>query len=63
MNTEIQGGTAPKGDAADGTDSESVDMDAAEHAKLKADLEPVFYSSAGTVEQSENAGTKISASI
>ena len=43
---------------ADGTD---VETDAA--AKPKADLEPVFYSSAGEVKQSEDAGTTVSASV
>lgn len=62
----LKGSTAPEsdaGDAADNMDSEAVDLDAAAPAKPKADLEPVFYSSAGTVEQSENTGTKVSASV
>lgn len=59
----LKGSTAPESDAADSMDSETVDLDAAAPAKPKADLEPVFYSSAGTVEQSENAGTKVSASV
>lgn len=43
---------------ADGTD---VETDAS--AKPKADLEPVFYSSAGEVKQLENTGVDVSVSV
>lgn len=42
----------------DGTD---VEMDAS--PKPKADLEPVFYSSAGEVKQAEDTGKQVSASV
>lgn len=51
------------GDAAGGTEAEGVDLDTDAHARPKADLEPVFYSSAGTVEPKEDTGTKVSASV
>ena len=43
------------------TDGTDVEADAS--PKPKADLEPVFYSSAGEVKQSEDTGVKVSASV
>ena len=48
---------------ADGTETGGVDLDTDTSAKPKADLEPVFYSSAGTVEPKEDTGAKVSASV
>ncbi len=59
----LKGNAAAESGAAEGADSEIADMDIDAPAKPKADLEPVFYSSAGTVEQLEDAGTKVSASV
>lgn len=55
--------TAAGEDAADGTEADGVDPDTGTSAKSKADMEPVFYSSAGTVKPKEDAGTKVSASV
>lgn len=48
---------------ADGTETDGMNPDDGTNRKPKADFEPVFYSSAGTVEQSEDTGVKVSASI
>lgn len=45
------------------TDAEGTDVETDASQKPKADLEPVFYSSAGEVKQSEDTGTKVSASV
>ena len=45
------------------TDVEGTDVETDASQKPKADLEPVFYSSAGEVKQSEDTGTKVSASV
>lgn len=50
--------TTAKDTVSDGTDAETDTS-----AKPKADLEPVFYSSAGEVKQTEDTGTKVSASV
>ncbi len=46
-----------------GTAIEGADLDTESIPKPKADLEPVFYSSAGEVKQTEDMGTKVSASV
>lgn len=48
---------------ADGTETDGTNPDDGTNRKPKVDFEPVFYSSAGTVEQSEDTGVKVSASI
>ncbi len=55
--------TADDGDMKDSADSDGVDLNNGTSGKPKADLEPVFYSNAGTVEPSEDAGTKVSVSV
>lgn len=50
--------TSAKDTVSDGTDTETDTS-----AKLGADLEPVFYSSAGEIKQTEDAGMKVSASV
>lgn len=55
--------TAAGEDAADGAEADGVDPDTGTSAKSKADMEPVFYSSAGTVKPKEDVGTKVSASV
>lgn len=50
--------TATEDISSDGTDTEA---DAS--SKPKADLEPVFYSSAGGLKQNEDSGTKMSAML
>ena len=55
--------TADDGDMKDSADSDGVDLNDGTSGKPKADLEPVFYSNAGTVEPSEDAGTKVSVSV
>lgn len=53
-----------KGSAgAEDTVSDATDVEPDTSSKPKADLEPVFYSSAGEVKQSEDTGTKVSASV
>lgn len=54
--------TAESG-AADGTETDGINPDNGTYGKRKADFEPVFYSNAGTVEPSEDTGTKVSASV
>lgn len=54
---------AAREDAADGTETSGAAPDTGTSAKPKADMEPVFYSSAGTVKPKEDAGTKVSASV
>lgn len=44
-------------------DADGTDVEADASPKPKADLEPVFYSSAGEVKQSEDTGVKVSASV
>lgn len=46
-----------------GPETDGVDLDAGAQARPKADLEPVFYSSAGEVMPTEDAGMKVSASV
>lgn len=46
-----------------GAETDGINPDDGTRGKPKADLEPVFYSSAGTVEQAEDTGTKVSASV
>lgn len=48
---------------ADGTETDGTNPDDGTNRKPKVDFDPVFYSSAGTVEQSEDTGVKVSASI
>lgn len=48
---------------ADGTETDGTNPDDGTNRKPKVDFEPVFYSSAGTVEQLEDTGVKVSASI
>lgn len=55
--------TAAESGAVDGVGADGANPDGETNGKPKADPEPVFYSSAGTVEQSENTGTKVSASV
>lgn len=55
--------TAPDGAMEDSADSDGVDVNDGTSGMPKADLEPVFYSSAGTVEPPEDAGMKVSASV
>lgn len=55
--------TANESGAADGAETDGINPDDGTKGKPKADLEPVFYSSAGTVEQAEDTGVKVSASI
>lgn len=45
------------------TDAVGTDVETDASQKPKADLEPVFYSSTGEVKQSEDTGTKVSASV
>lgn len=52
-------GTAPETE----TGTEGTDVDTESVPKPKMDLEPVFYSSAGEVKQTEDAGAKVSASV
>lgn len=49
--------------AVDGTETNGVDLDTGMPTKPKADMEPVFYSSAGEVKQTEDTGAKVSASV
>lgn len=55
--------TAAESGAVDGVGADGANPDGETNGKPKANAEPVFYSSAGTVEQSENTGTKVSASV
>lgn len=55
--------TAAREGAADGTETVGAAPDTETPAKPKADMEPVFYSSAGTVKPKEDAGMKVSASV
>lgn len=55
--------TAAGEDAAEGTETTGAVTDIEMPAKPKADMEPVFYSSAGTVKPKEDAGTKVSVSV
>lgn len=55
--------TANESGAADGAETDGINPDDGTKGKPKADLEPVFYSGAGTVEQAEDTGTKVSASV
>lgn len=55
--------TAAESGAVDGVGADGANPDGETNGKPKADPEPAFYSSAGTVEQSENTGTKVSASV
>lgn len=55
--------TAAESGAVDGVGADGANPDGETNEKPKANAEPVFYSSAGTVEQSENTGTKVSASV
>lgn len=59
----LKADTAAREDAADGTETAGADPDTETPSKPKADMEPVFYSSAGTVKPKEDAGTKVSASV
>lgn len=54
---------AAREDAADGTEAAGAAPDTGTPAQPKADMEPVFYSSAGTVKPKEDVGTKVSASV
>lgn len=55
--------TITESSVADGTETDGTNPDDGTNRKPKVDFEPVFYSSAGTVEQSEDTGVKVSASI
>lgn len=55
--------TTTESSVADGTETDGTNPDDGTNRKPKVDFEPVFYSSAGTVEQSEDTGVKVSASI
>lgn len=55
--------TTIESSVADGTETDGTNPDDGTNRKPKVDFEPVFYSSAGTVEQSEDTGVKVSASI
>lgn len=46
-----------------GSDADGTDVETGTSPKPKADLEPVFYSSAGEVKQSEDTGVKVSTSV
>lgn len=52
-----------KDGALDKAETDGVDLDIGTDSKPKADLEPVFYSSAGEVKPLEDTGTKVSASV
>lgn len=56
-NADVENGVS------DGADLPDEDLDGGTAPKPKADLEPVFYSSTGEVKQSEDTGTKVSASV
>lgn len=45
------------------SDADGTDVETGTSPKPKADLEPVFYSSAGEVKQSEDTGVNVSASV
>lgn len=55
--------TTTESSVADGTETDGTNPDDGTNRKPKVDFDPVFYSSAGTVEQSEDTGVKVSASI
>lgn len=55
--------TTTESSVADGTETDGTNPDDGTNGKPKVDFDPVFYSSAGTVEQSEDTGVKVSASI
>lgn len=55
--------TTTESRVADGTETDGTNPDDGTSRKPKVDFKPVFYSSAGTVEQSEDTGVKVSASI
>ncbi len=55
--------TAAKDGALDKAEADGADLDIGTDSKPKADLEPVFYSSAGEVKPLEDTGTKVSASV
>lgn len=54
----LKASTAAENDALDGKETGGADPDGKAAAKPKADLEPVIYSSAGTVEPQEGTGKK-----
>lgn len=55
--------TVAKDGALDKTEADGADSDIGTDSKTKADLEPVFYSSAGEVKPLEDTGAKVSASV
>lgn len=55
--------TTTESSVADGTETDGTNPDDGTNRKPKVDFDPVFYSSAGTVEQSEDTGVKVSAFI
>lgn len=55
--------TALESEAADDTEADGANLGDTTGTKRKADFEPVFYTSAGTTEQSEETGAKVSASV
>lgn len=55
--------TTTESSVANGTETDGTNPDDGTNRKPKVDFDPVFYSSAGTVEQSEDTGVKVSASI